>query len=135
MSFCHSREPSLDDALPLVDKSKDLFSSLRAAPKRRKGHRQGATSADSSIRYRHRHVQSIDWADWRQTTDDQEPSPTSGPKHDNEDDADLIAYRNEAGVKLNLVEEARTITGSGPVVTLEGCNHAHDPRPAQEDAE
>ncbi|KAK0648268.1 hypothetical protein B0T16DRAFT_444376 [Cercophora newfieldiana] len=113
MSFCHSREPSLDDALPVgTPKSQDLFSSLRAATKPKKGHRHGAASADSSIRYRHRPVQSIDWAGWRQTAEEPEASPDREPKLENEDDDDLIAYRREVGVKVTLLDDAQVSSGS-----------------------
>ncbi|KAK0610862.1 hypothetical protein B0T14DRAFT_570794 [Immersiella caudata] len=107
MSFCHSREPSLDDALPIgALKKQDLFSSLRAITNRRKGHRYGVASADSSIRHRHRPVQSIDWIEWRPATEDDSDDASSPGLKQEEDDLDLIAYRSEAGARVTVRNEA-----------------------------
>jgi len=111
MSFCHSREPSLDNALPLgASKPQDLFSSLRAnahATKglSKKGHRHGSSSADASIRYRHRPVQSIDWINWRQTFPSDSTEDGCELKTEEDEDDDLIAYRNEAGARLAVAND------------------------------
>ncbi|KAK4450404.1 hypothetical protein QBC34DRAFT_402671 [Podospora aff. communis PSN243] len=102
MSFCHSRESSLDEGLPVgAIKNQDLFSSLRAAVQG-KGHQRGAASADSSVRHRHRPVQSIEWIKWRQAAEEESNSPGFEQRREDEDD-DLVAYRGEPGVEVRLM--------------------------------
>ena len=130
MSFCHSRNSSLDDAgLP--------FESPKSPPPLSAGalwHWHGLPRRDTSTPQPHRRMESCDWINWRQRMariEGNEDDPR-GCRSEGEEDDDLIAYRKESEAKaegapgssvVTEAQPAQTATPSGPTTPV---HHAGD---------